>query len=147
MSFEVRTIAHFDKRFKKLSKKYKSLKKDFIDFTEQLKENPRAGADLVNGIRKVRMAISDKGKGKSGGARIITYTVEIDEGERNDNPAHHLRQERTGLHIAQGDRHAAGGDMNLAPSSPLETGTQAFGGLKGDRGLRHGGRRSPHLYI
>lgn len=28
---------------------------------------------------KVRMAISDKGKGKSGGARVITYTVEVDE--------------------------------------------------------------------
>ena len=25
------------------------------------------------------MAISDKGKGKSGGARVITYTVEVDE--------------------------------------------------------------------
>lgn len=25
------------------------------------------------------MAITDKGKGKSGGARVITYTVEVDE--------------------------------------------------------------------
>lgn len=30
-------------------------------------------------MRKIRMAISDKGKGKSGGARVITYTIEIDE--------------------------------------------------------------------
>lgn len=37
------------------------------------------GVDLGNNVRKVRMAISDKGKGKSGGARIITYTIEIDE--------------------------------------------------------------------
>ena len=37
------------------------------------------GADLGNGVRKVRMAISDKGRGKSGGARVITYTVKVDE--------------------------------------------------------------------
>lgn len=30
-------------------------------------------------MRKIRMAISDKGKGKSDGARVITYTIEIDE--------------------------------------------------------------------
>ena len=30
-------------------------------------------------VRKIRMAISDKGKGKSDGARVITYTIEIDE--------------------------------------------------------------------
>ena len=36
-------------------------------------------ADLGNGVRKVRMAISDKGRGKSGGARVITYTARVDE--------------------------------------------------------------------
>lgn len=35
------------------------------------------GADLGKGIRKVRMAITAKGKGKSHGARIITYTDTI----------------------------------------------------------------------
>ena len=31
--------------------------------------------ELSPGIRKIRMAITSKGRGKSGGARVITYTV------------------------------------------------------------------------
>lgn len=79
MKFDVHTIPHFDRKFKKLAKKYKSLFKDLESFLEELKANPYVGADLGSGIRKIRMAISDKGKGKSHGARVITYTVEIDE--------------------------------------------------------------------
>ena len=41
--------------------------------------NPNAGDDLGGGLRKVRMAISDKNKGKSHGARAITYTFLVDE--------------------------------------------------------------------
>ncbi len=33
------------------------------------------------GIRKIRMAIKSKGRGKSGGARVITYTVVVTENE------------------------------------------------------------------
>lgn len=79
MNFSIVTLTIFDKRIKRLAKKYKSIRKDFIAFVENLKENPFIGADLSNGVRKVRMAISDKGKGKSGGARIITYVVKTDE--------------------------------------------------------------------
>lgn len=38
-------------------------------------KNPFQGDDLGNGVRKVRMSISSKGKGKSGGARVITFNV------------------------------------------------------------------------
>lgn len=79
MSFEVHTIPNFDRRVKRLAKKYKSLKNDLLSLTTQLRDNPFAGADLGNGVRKVRMAISDKGRGKSGGARVITYTAKVDE--------------------------------------------------------------------
>lgn len=51
------------------------MKQDFIDFTKNLKENPFQGVELTPGLRKIRMAIKSKGRGKSGGARIITYTV------------------------------------------------------------------------
>ena len=67
----------FRKYFKVLSKKYKSLPADLEMLLRSLKENPMQGADLGNGLRKVRMAITSKGKGKSGGARIITYTLLI----------------------------------------------------------------------
>ena len=42
---------------------------------EELLANPALGTDLGRGLRKVRMRISSKGKGKSGGARVITFTV------------------------------------------------------------------------
>lgn len=37
------------------------------------------GDDLGNGVRKIRMAIESKGKGKSGGARILTLNVKVSE--------------------------------------------------------------------
>ena len=45
---------------------------------ESLKANPWQGVDLGNGIRKVRMTISSKSRGKSGGARVITMNVNVD---------------------------------------------------------------------
>lgn len=35
------------------------------------------GADLGMGLRKIRMKIEAKGKGKSGGARVITHNAII----------------------------------------------------------------------
>lgn len=42
-------------------------------------KNPLVGDDLGNGVRKIRMAIEAKGKGKSGGARILTLNVKVSE--------------------------------------------------------------------
>ena len=39
--------------------------------------NPQLGTDLGGGLRKIRMAITSKGRGKSGGARVITFTVVV----------------------------------------------------------------------
>lgn len=66
---------------KKLAKKYPSFKDDLAKFGKSLLESPKQGAELAPGIRKIRMAIKSKGKGKSGGARVITYnfiTQEMD---------------------------------------------------------------------
>ena len=79
MNYSIETLPHFDKQLKRLSKKYKSLKEDFGKFVDMLRENPAVGADLGNGVRKVRMAISTKGKGKSHGARVITFAYKIEE--------------------------------------------------------------------
>lgn len=82
MNYSIDTLPSFDKKVKKLAKKYKSLKSDLRELVKELMQNPTAGADLGNGVRKVRMAISDKGKGKSHGARVITYTtiISVEEG-------------------------------------------------------------------
>lgn len=66
----------FKRQFKRLNKKYRSLGKDFSEFLESLHENPFQGTELFDGVRKVRMKIGSKGKGKSGGARVISFNVE-----------------------------------------------------------------------
>lgn len=82
MNYSIDTLPSFDKKLKKLAKKYKSLKSDLQELMKELIQNPSQGADLGNGIHKVRMAISNKGKGKSHGARVITHTaiISIEEG-------------------------------------------------------------------
>ncbi len=75
MSFEVITTPEFEKQVKPLNKKYKSFKEDLKEFIKSVRKNPFQGTELKPGIRKIRLAISSKGKGKSGGARVITYTV------------------------------------------------------------------------
>ncbi len=75
MNFEVIPTPDFAKALKALAKRHKSIKKDILDFSESLKRNPFQGDELTPGIRKIRMAITSKGKGKSGGARVITYTI------------------------------------------------------------------------
>ena len=55
------------------------MKQDFGKFKDSLKEDPFQGVDLGGGLRKIRMAIDSKRKGKAGGARVITYTTLVDE--------------------------------------------------------------------
>ena len=65
----------FKKSAKKLSKHYKSLKKDLQLFLTSLEENPKQGVALAQGLYKVRIKNSDNNKGKSAGYRVITYSV------------------------------------------------------------------------
>ncbi len=73
MNYSVYTIPPFDKQLKRLAKKFPSFKKDFSDFLLTLKEKPDQGIPLGNNCFKIRIAISSKGRGKSGGARIVTH--------------------------------------------------------------------------
>lgn len=68
----------FAREAKRLKKRYKSLDKDLEILLKELQENPKAGIDLGHGIRKIRLAIGSKGKGKSHGARVISCIVAID---------------------------------------------------------------------
>lgn len=75
MSFEITATSGFRKSLKALAKRHRSIKTDFAEFASSLAENPLQGVELAPGIRKIRMAISSKGRGKSGGARVITYNI------------------------------------------------------------------------
>ncbi len=65
----------FKRQFRRLSKKYRSLIDDLEIFQKELQENPLQGVDLGSGVRKIRMTIASKGKGKSDGARVLTLNV------------------------------------------------------------------------
>jgi hypothetical protein len=73
MSYKVYPTPDFKKHFKKLYKKHKSLKDDLERLLQILKDKPDVGIHLGHNLYKIRLAVSSKGKGKSGGARIITY--------------------------------------------------------------------------
>lgn len=73
MSYEVIAIPNFKREIKKLAKKFPSLKNDFAQLVESLQEEPSQGTPLGNNCYKIRMAITSKGKGKSGGSRVITH--------------------------------------------------------------------------
>ncbi|MBX9784834.1 MAG: type II toxin-antitoxin system RelE/ParE family toxin [Chitinophagaceae bacterium] len=79
MPFKVEATPEFLTEAKKLSKKYPSLRKDLTALAEQLISQPGIGTPLGKNTYKVRLAISSKGKGKSGGARVITCVKIIAE--------------------------------------------------------------------
>ena len=79
MKVKIIPSPEFDRRFKRLAKKYRSLTADYLTLSDELKKNPFQGSDLGGGVRKIRMAIGSKGKGKSGGARVLTLTILVSD--------------------------------------------------------------------
>lgn len=75
MNYRVIPTPTFAKSLKALAKRYRSMKEDVDAFTKSLEANPLQGTELTPGVRKIRMGITSKGGGKSGGARVITYNV------------------------------------------------------------------------
>lgn len=72
MNYEIKTIASFEKEFKRLYKKYPSLKSDLLILISELEKNPSKGIPLGNDFYKIRLKISSKKTGKAGGARVIS---------------------------------------------------------------------------
>ena len=75
MKFSVIPSDKFKKEAKRLIKKFPSLKQELIELNYVLENEPELGTPLGNNTFKIRIAIKSKGKGKSGGARIITFLV------------------------------------------------------------------------
>lgn len=76
MTVNITTHPEFVRQMKRYAKKYRSLASDYADFLKSLHKDPFQGVELGDGIRKVRLAVASKGKGKSGGMRVITFSLE-----------------------------------------------------------------------
>lgn len=79
MSYRIRLLAKFKRDAKPLLKKYPSLAEELAKLGQQLLTNPTAGTPLGRNCYKVRLAIQSKGKGSSGGARIICYLAIVNK--------------------------------------------------------------------
>lgn len=79
MSYVILTSKDFDVAIKRLYKRHRSMADDYAAFLVSLQENPLQGVELSPGIRKIRMAITSKGRGKSGGVRVITANAIVAE--------------------------------------------------------------------
>ena len=73
--FEIVKTKKFERQFKRLFKKHRSLREDLLTVVEQLEQNPYLGTPLGDDCYKIRLAMASKGQGKSGGARVITYLI------------------------------------------------------------------------
>jgi len=75
MSYNVKTLSVFERQAKRLVKKFPSLKNELQTLVSVLKEEPEKGTSIGHGCYKIRLSIASKGKGKSGGARVVTHLV------------------------------------------------------------------------
>lgn len=101
MSFDIVATDPFERKLKRLAKKYKSLSSDLEELFTQLAEMPTMGDPLGKNCFKIRVTIASKGKGKRGGGRLIThvhvfqnivYLIDIyDKSEQPDISARELK--------------------------------------------------------
>lgn len=79
MSFSIVVTDGFKKNAKSIAKKHRSLKSDLTKLIDSLEENPIQGEPLGKDCYKIRMAITSKGKGKTGSSRVITCVKIINQ--------------------------------------------------------------------
>ena len=79
MNVEVIIMQTFKPDFKRLRRKYRSLDGDMAHLIADLRKNPLQGISIGHGMRKMRLPISSKGRGKSGGARVISHVTIVAE--------------------------------------------------------------------
>ena len=79
MSFKVIATEPFERKLKRLAKKHKSIASDLSAIIDQLEVDPIVGVAMGKDCYKIRVAISSKHKGKSGGARLITLVRFVNE--------------------------------------------------------------------
>jgi hypothetical protein len=77
VSYSIKTIASFDRQARRLAKKHASLGQDLTELVLALRATPTQGTSLGHNCYKIRLRIASKGKGKSGGARVITCVLTV----------------------------------------------------------------------
>jgi mRNA-degrading endonuclease RelE of RelBE toxin-antitoxin system len=102
MSYSILPTHRFEKELKRLVKKFPSLKNEYAKLINELSEAPESGTLLGNNCYKIRIAIDSKGKGKRGGARVVTYLYKgaesvylltiYDKGEKDDLKPKELKE-------------------------------------------------------
>ena len=75
MSYKVVIASEFAKEAKRIAKKHAGIKADIARLIADLANNPTMGTQLGHDFYKIRMPITGTNKGKSGGARVITYLI------------------------------------------------------------------------
>ncbi|MBQ6050921.1 MAG: addiction module toxin RelE [Bacteroidaceae bacterium] len=76
MKVTIGYLDEFKRGAKALRKKYPSFQSDYETFLKELEADPFGGEPLGQHTYKYRMAIASKGKGKSGGSRVLTYNIQ-----------------------------------------------------------------------
>lgn len=77
MNVSINITKGFKRQAKPLLKKYVSLKAELLELQVNLSENPTMGVQTGEDIYKIRLKVKSKGKGKSGGLRVITFVETI----------------------------------------------------------------------
>ena len=73
LGYVIQKTKLFEKLTKELQKRFRHILSDIDHFTDNLDDMSKLGVHLGNNIYKVRIANTDKNKGKSGGYRLISY--------------------------------------------------------------------------
>lgn len=76
---KIQASSKFDRELKHLYKKYRSLKNDLAKLGASLEINPKQGDYLGHDCYKIHLAIASKGRGKSGGGRVITCVKIVED--------------------------------------------------------------------
>jgi mRNA-degrading endonuclease RelE of RelBE toxin-antitoxin system len=73
MNVSIKVTKGFKRQVKPLIKKYVSLKSELKELQLSLIESPEQGILIAADVYKIKMGVKSKGRGKSGGVRIITF--------------------------------------------------------------------------
>ena len=75
MKYNIIATPEFARNLKRLVKKFPSLKSEIVTLVNALEKQPLFGTPLGKDCYKIRISIASKGKGKSGGAWMITHVI------------------------------------------------------------------------